>query len=442
MKNMNNLNGMKKYMYLGFGILLLSASAPAQVPAPKQTKSILLSNGTAHIGNGTVIENSYIGFKDGKLVLVADATSSKIDPAQYEIIVDAKGKHVYPGLIAPSATIGLIEIGAVRATNDMQETGKYNPNIRALIAYNTDSKIIPTVRTNGVLLAQVCPRGGRISGTSSIMMMDGWNWEDAVLRTDDGIHLNWPNMMSRTGWWAEPGPTTRNKNYDNEMEEMKKFFLDAKAYNEVEKPEETNVRFKAMKGLFSGTQTLYVHANYVKELSEAVFFAQKMGVKKMVIVGGKDSWMITDLLKENNIAVIVNRVHELPDLPEQDIDLPYKLPYLLHKAGVSFCLNNEGDMEQIHTRNLPFMAGTAAAYGLSKEEALMSITLSAAKILGIDKVCGSLEEGKDATLFISTGDALDITTNNVTHAYIQGRAIDLNNEQKELYEMYMKKYGK
>lgn len=429
--------------HISLSLLFFASAALAQTPtpAPTQTKSILIKNGTAHIGNGTVIENAYIGFKDGKLTLVADATTSKIDPAKFDVTVDASGKQVYPGFIASNSTLGLMEIGAVRATNDMQEVGKYNPNIRALIAYNTDSKIIPTVRTNGVLLAQVCPRGGRISGTSSIMMLDGWNWEDAVLRADDGIHVNWPSIISRN-WWAENPTATKNKDYDNEVEELVKFFNDSKAYNEADKQDETNVRFKAMKGVFDGARTLYIHANYVKEISAAVFFAQKMGIKKIVIIGGKDAWMITDLLKENNVSVILNRLHDLPDLPEQDVDLPYKIPYLLQKAGIPFCLNNEGDMEQIQTRNLPFLAGTAAAYGLTKEEALMSVTLSAAKILGIDNVCGSLEEGKDATLFISTGDALDMKTNNVTNAYIQGKTIDLNNEQKALYEMYMKKYGK
>ena len=166
-----------------------------------------------------------------------------------------------------------------------------------------------------------------------------------------------------------------------------------------------------------------------------------MGVKKTVIVGGTDAWMVTDLLKENNVSVMVNRVHDLPNNEDDDIDLPYKLPALLQKAGILFCLENSGDMEQIHTRNLPFLAGTACTYGLTKEEALSSITFNAAKILGIDKQVGSLEVGKEATLFVSTGDALDIKTNNVEWAFIRGKKLDLNNEQKALNERYLQKYG-
>jgi imidazolonepropionase-like amidohydrolase len=198
---------------------------------------------------------------------------------------------------------------------------------------------------------------------------------------------------------------------------------------------------EAMKGVFDGNKILFVHANYVKEIQDAVHFAKEVGVKRMVIVGGRDSWMVTDLLKENNIAVMVNRVHDLPARAEDDIDLPYTLPYLLQKAGVLFCLENSGDMEAIHARNIPFLAGTAAAYGLTKEEALAAITLNTAKILGIDSSTGSLEEGKDATLFVSEGDALDIRTNHVLLAFIRGKNLDLSNEQQVLYHKYMKKYG-
>ncbi len=410
-------------------------------PAPPQKKSVLLMNGTAHIGNGEVIENSLVGFRNGKIDLVADATTAKIDPSKYDTIIKIPGKHVYPGFISANSSIGLIEIGAVRATNDLQDVGGMVPHLRAMIAYNTDSKIIPTVRTNGVLLAQVTPRGNTLSGTSAIMKMDGWNWEDATYKADDGVHLNWPSLFRRMGWWAEPGGVEKSKNYDSQKEEIIKFFNDAKAYNEGPKTEK-NLRYEAMAGVFTGKQTLYIHASYIKELVEAINFSKKYGVKRMVLVGAMDSWMITDMLKENNISVMLGRIHELPTRPEDDVDLPYKTPYLLQKAGVSFCLQNEGDMEQIHTRNLPFYAGTAVAHGLTKEEGLMSITLSVAKILGIDNACGSLEENKDATLFISKGDALDMLTNNVELAWLLGRTIDLNNEQTFLYKQYMKKYGK
>ncbi len=409
-----------------------------------QNKSVLIMNGIAHLGTDSIIQNSIIGIKDGKIILVADATTAKLDKSAYDEVIDASGKNIYPGIIAPNSTLGLTEIDAVRATADYREVGKILPNVRSLIAFNTDSKIIPTVRTNGILLAQITPRGGLVSGTSSVLMLNGWNWEDAAYKIDDGIHINWPRMQSRKFLDEDniyPGPIEKNKDYQKQTDELKKLFADAKAYNETETKEEKNLRFEAMKGLFSGTQTLYIHTDDAKEIIEAVNFAKNNAINKVAIVGGKDTWMVTDLLKQNNVAVVVSRVHALPDHPEDDINLPFKLPALLQKAGVLFCLNNEGDMEAMGTRNLPFMAGTAAAYGLTKEQALKSITLNTAKILGIDKTTGSIEVGKDANIFISTGDALDMRTNNVERAFIKGITIDLNNDQKALYEKYKTKYG-
>ncbi len=425
---------MKNLIYIFFFFVIAIATA--------QPQGTILVGGIAHLGTDSVIQNSVIGIREGKIVLVANELSS-YNKTDYAEIINVSGKHIYPGIIAPNSTLGLTEIEAVRATNDFREVGSILPNIRSLIAYNTDSKVIPTIRSNGILMAQITPRGGLVSGTSSILMLDGWNWEDAVYKTDDGIHINWPRMQTRKFLDednTELGPYEKNKEYIKQIDELKKLFSDAKAYSQVEKPEEKNLRLESMKGLFNGTQTVFIHADYVKEIIEAIYFA-KQNMLKVAIVGGKDSWMVTDMLRENNIAVVLSRVHDLPQRSEEDVDLPYKLPYLLQKAGVLFCLNNEGDMEAMGTRNLPFMAGTAAAYGLTKEQALRSITLNTAKILGIDKTAGSIEVGKDATLFISTGDALDMRTNNIEKAYIKGNSIDLNNDQKILYEKYKKKYG-
>lgn len=435
---------MKNFLLLSIAFSFTYLFAQNPVPAPPQTKSILLLGGIAHIGNGKVIENSALGFKDGKIILVADATTIRLQSGAYDTTITITGKQVYPGFIAPNSTLGLNEIEAVRATRDFSETGSYNPNVRSISSYNSDSKIPPTVRTNGVLLAQITPRSGTISGTSSILELDGWNWEDMALKTDDGIHLNWPHMYKRSREkdedFNEMPPLKKNEDYDKQKNELEKFFSDAKAYGQTT-PEEKNLRLEAMKGIFSGEKILYVHVNYAKEIEDAVHFSKEGGVKKMVIVGGTDSWKVADMLKENNIPVMVNRVHDLPARTDDDVDLPYKLPALLQKAGVLFCLENSGDMEEMQERNLPFNAGTAAAYGLTKEEALASITLSTAKILGIDSRVGSLEQGKDATLFISTGDALDMKSNNVEWAFIRGKKLDLSNEQKVLYEKYLKKYG-
>ena len=418
----------------------VSVHAQYVTPAGKQANSILLYGGIAHIGDGTVIEKSAIALIAGKISFVKDLSKETIDKAAFTEIIDISGKQVYPGIIAPSSIIGLEEISAVRATLDDAEVGRINPNVRSAIAYNTDSKIIPTVRSNGILVAQVTPRGGLISGTSSIMELDGWNWEDALLKADDGVHLNWPTMFRRSGGEDDPGNIEKNKEYEKQIAPLTKIFADAKAYNEGSQPEK-DLKLESMRGLFNGTKNLYIHTNLSKEIIESVNFAKKSGVKKIIIVGGKDSWKITGFLKENNVPVLLCRLHELPDRSDDAIDAVYTTAAFLQNEGILFALNYEGSMEAIGMRNLPFVAGTAVAYGLTKEQALMSITYNTAKILSIDDRIGSIAAGKDATLFISTGDALDMKTNNVELAYIRGKKIMLDNEQKMLYNVYKNKYG-
>jgi len=414
---------------------IISAQAQNPAPAPAQNESIIIMNGTAHLGNGKVIENSVIGFENGKITLVGDATVIKLEEGHYKKKINAFGKHVYPGFINCNSTLGLTEIDLVRSTHDDYEVGDLNPNVRSIIAYNTDSKIPPTVRSNGVLMEQIVPQGGTISGQSSVVVLDAWNWEDAAYKTDEGIHLNWPQMYVAKYPGADPEDKQRER-MNKEMTNIEQLFKEAKAYA-VSVPAEKNLRFESMKGLFNGTKKLYVHCGYVKEIESAVLFCKKYGIK-MVLVDGQDAWRVAALLKENNIPVILGRLHSLPPREDEDVDLPYKLPYLLKQAGVDYALSIGGSWQ---TRNLGFMAGTSAGYGITKEEALMSITLSPAKILGIDNSTGTLETGKDATLFISSGDALDMRTNNVVNAYINGREINLDDVQKQLDAKYKTKYG-
>lgn len=416
--------------------LLLSTLLSAQ-----NKKHILLKNAVAHIGNGEVIENSLVSIKDGKIDLVADARLIKIDITRFDTTIDLFGKHIYPGLIAPNCILGLQEAESVRQTSDYAEVGEFNPHIRSLIAYNAESKILETVKTNGVLYTQSTPRDGVISGMSSVLATDGWNWEDAVIRADDGVHVNFPKSIQRRGWWAEPQPSDKNNKYTEQVNELSAFFENALAYYNTANVTEKNLRFEAMKGIFDGSKNLYIHSDYVKDIIGAINFSKKFNIKKMVLVGGKDSYKITKMLRENNVAVMVNRLHDLPDLPEAETDLLYKLPYLLQKDSVLFCLQNQGDMEAMNARNIAFLAGTAAAYGLTKEQALQSVTLNTAKILGIDKLVGSIETGKLASIVVSEGDILDMKTNKIILAYINGRQLNLNNFQLDLYKKYSNKLG-
>lgn len=435
------LSPMKRYTTLLLLIMLGCCATRAQqnpVPAPPQKKSVLIMNGVAHIGNGQVIDNAAIGFREGKLDLVADARTIRLSANAYDTVIEASGMHIYPGFIACNSTLGLHEIDAVRAFNDVAEVGSFKPSVRSAIAYNTDSEILPTVRSNGVLLAQITPRGGTISGVSSVMQLDAWNWEDALIKEDDGIHLNWPQVFHRH---SDKGKQTieRVKTYDQQLREIELFFTEARAYF-ASGSAHTEVRFEALRGVVNGTQNLYVHADEARAILEALNFKTRLKIPKVVIVGGYDSWLVADELKTSGVPVMLRRVHGLPWYEDDDLDLNFALPGRLHEAGVTFCIQNEGDMERANTRNLPFQAGTCVAYGLPYEEAVKAITLTPATILGISASCGSLEDGKDATLFISRGDALDMMTNQLTHAFIQGRSIDLSSKQTELYLKYKQKY--
>jgi len=424
-------------LVLIFGISLLAKAQ--QVPGQKQTKSILILNATAHLGTGKIIENSLIGFKDGKIILVTDA-NQKVDLSGYDVKIEAKGKHVYPGFIAPNSTLGLVEIDAIKASDDEDEIGSMNPHVRSLIAYNADSKVIETVRPNGVLIAQIAPRGGRISGTSSIVQLDAWSWKDAVIQENDGMHLNFPASFRRSGSWFEPGTIEVNKDYIKQVEEINAFIASAKAYL-AETPKEKNLTFESTKKLFDGSQTLFINANEEKQIIDAVQLCKENGIKKVVIVGGYEAYKTADLLLQNNISVLLRNIHDMPRSDDDDYDLPFKLAKILTDKGLLIGLENSGNMERMQSRNFPFLAGTCAAYGLDREQALQLITLNTAKILGIDTQFGSLEVGKDATLFISDGDALDMRTNNLTSAFIQGRQLSLETHQTNLNKKYKQKYN-
>lgn len=430
-----------QYIYKLLPVFFASVSIYAQqIPSPKQTKSVLILNATAHLGNGNVIQNSAIGFKDGKITLVADATTIRLAANAYDTTIDASGKHVYPGFIAANTTLGLVEIDAVKSSDDQEEIGSFNPNVRSIIAYNSESKVVETVRPNGILIAQVTPRGGRISGTSSIVQLDAWSWQDAIVKENDGIHLNFPSSFKRSGSWFEPGLIEANKDYPKQAEEINAFLINAKVYNQGSS-KERNIVLEATKGLFDGTQTLYIHADEEKQIVDAIQLAVDNQIKKIVIVGGFEAYKAADALQKYNVGVLLRRVHDMPTSDDQDVNLPYKMAKILTDKGIVVGLENSGDHERMSVRNLPFLAGTCAAFGLDKEKAVQLITLNTAKLLGIDTSCGTLETGKDATLFISEGDALDMRTNKLTSAFIQGRTIILETFQTKLNDKFKAKFN-
>ncbi|MES2882965.1 MAG: amidohydrolase family protein [Bacteroidota bacterium] len=436
---------MKKILLILTLSLSLGVVAQENVyPAAKQTATIVITNATVHVGNGNTINNASIVITDGKIT----AVGANITPPAGATRVDATGKHVYPGLILPVSNLGLVEIGAVRASNDAQEIGDMNPNIHSLSAYNSDSKVINTLRSNGILLANVVPQGSFVAGQSSVVQLDAWNLEDAAYNKNAGLHVYMPLLLPRPQFGRGGGgggprgdgqpQTDPVKEGLEKIDGLKMFFREAKAYNSQATHETTNLKFASVKNLYDKKQKLYVHANTVKQMLIALDFVKEFGFD-MVIVGGSDSWQIAELLKQNNVSVVLGQPHSLPTLTDDDVDQPYKTAAALQKAGVLFSITD--DDGQTRGRNLAFNAGTAAAYGLTKEQALQAITLNPAKIMGVGDKTGSIEVGKDANIIISEGDILDMRTSNVTDAYIQGRKIDLTDKHKQLNDRYKRKYG-
>lgn len=419
--------------------LMVAVAAMAQVPEPAkpQARPILLMNGTAHLGNGDVIENSAIAFDKGKITLVADARTIRIDLTQYEVI-NIEGQHVYPGLILPNTTLGLEETASVRATIDHTEIGEINAHIRSVVAYSTDSEIIATLRYNGILLAQSTPNGGLVSGRSSIMKLDGWNWEDAAYVTDDGLHVRWPAKAFNPRWWMGETQSRPNPRYKEQIGAIEKFLEDAAAYAKSPSGAVPNLVLEAARTLFDGKQRAFLHVDTRPEIMESVQLFKKYNIANIVLVGARDAYYAMDFIKEHNVPVLVDQVHRLPAKEDEDVDLPYKLPALLHKEGIMVGLTYP---RLQNSRNLPFFAGTLVAHGLGKEEALKLVTSNTAKILGIDKVTGTIEQGKDANLVVSAGDLLDMRSNRVTYAFITGMMINLDGKQQALYERFKNKYS-
>ena len=410
-------------------------------PAKEYKGLMFIKNGTVHVGNGQVLENATVKINNGKIEQVGTGISI---PADNVVVIDAAGKHVYPALILSNSNLGLVEVNSIRASNDLSEIGDYNASVRSIVAYNTDSKVINTLKQTGVLLANVVPQGGIISGTSSVVQLDAWNWEDAAYAMDNGIHYNMPELFNRPNPFAaffgggNQPPSDPVKQGLEEIAQTKAFLKEAKAYVNTADKKEVNLRFESVKGLFDKSKKFYIHADIVKQLLMAIDFKKELDIE-VVVVGGSESFQVADLLKQNNIPVIVSQMHALPTLSDDAVDQPYKLPAQLQAAGVLFAIND--DDGQHRGKNLPFNAGTAVAYGLTKEQALSAITLNAAKILGISDRTGSIEVGKDANIVISAGDILDMRSNNITNAILQGRQLNLTDKHKQLYERYKYKYG-
>lgn len=407
--------------------------ALSPTPADVQSETIVYRNAIIHVGNGEVIENGTLAFENGKITRIG-----KFKDSWKESDIDLKGKHIYPGFILPNTNLGINEVGSIRATKDDTETGQNNANVRSIVAYNTDSEITPTLKFNGILLAQSTPRGGLVSGLSSIVQLDAWNWEDAAVKVDDGIHVNWPSpMKAEFDFSTFTVKMVKNKNYQEQLKIVTSLFEDARSNNH-KLNNQVNLKLDAVSPVFNGSRAVYVHTDNSKSIVTSINYFKGLGVKNLVLVTGQSIEPVIGFVKQSGVPVIVASTHDLPDRQDSSVDDGYTTAIKLHKAGILVGLGYQSTMS---SRNLAFTAGTLVNYGMEKEQALKLITENTAKILRINDVYGSLAVGKSATLFITNGDALDMRSNVLEAAYIDGRNLNLVGRQQELNERFLDKYN-
>ncbi len=412
-----------------------TALALPPAPAPAQAQPIALVGGQLHLGDGEVIADGTLVFDAGRITAIG-ARADVVIPGNAQRI-DVAGQRVYPGLVLLDTELGLVEVEAVRATVDTTELGELNPEVQAASAYNVDSELIPATRFNGILTAQTTPQGGVISGRSAVMQMDAWTGEDALLRADDGLWLNWPAPRAPKFDFATFSVTLAdNPEYARQMAELETLFADARAHL-ASGTSARNLKLEALAAVLAGTSRLYIRTESAADFERALAFTDRHGVRQLAWFGAAEAATLIPLLVAREIPVVIGGLHRLPQYNDSAFDEPFRLAARVHQAGVRVAITYPGTM---NARNLPFLAGTAIAYGVPAEDALAMITRVPAELLGLGEELGTLAVGKRATLFVSHGDALDMSGNDLQQAFIDGRQIDLIGRQQQLYQRYRARY--
>jgi imidazolonepropionase-like amidohydrolase len=408
----------------------------------------LLQHAIIHTVSGDIVTNGSVLINAGKIVRVFDARESETVLGDQNI--DLKGEHLYPGLIALDSALGLTEIEAVRATQDTTEVGDYTPDVQSWISVNPDSELIPVARANGITHIEPAPRGGFVAGVSGVMALEGWTTEEMTIKHPAALHVYWPEMRLDT----TPRERLRDKTKFKSLEEQSKdraaklksfeeFFLEARAYarqrDAIAKstlPDPgINPPWEAMLPAVRGEIPLMVHAEDLRDIKAAVNWA-KTNDFKIILVGGRDAWLAADLLATNKIPVIYECTFNQPMRESDSYDVNFKAPEVLRKAGVTVAFSNgsRGDAAAL-AKNLPYLAAQSVAFGLPENEALKGLTLYPAQLLGVQARLGSIETGKEATLFACDGDILDIRAN-VKQMWISGKEVSLESRHTRLYEKY------
>lgn len=403
--------------------LLATTSASAE--------TVALTNATVHPVSGPAIANATVVVEDGLIEAVGVEIAI---PADAEVI-DLGGLHLYPGFVHAMSALGLTEISSVAATQDLDELGENNADLRAEAAWNADSLLLPVAAWGGVLTAHIGLRGGVFTGASAVMRVDGWNWEDMTVRSGAGMHVRYPQV----GGGDEEDEEEAREAREKALATINDTLDEARAYQKAKAAGrfEANAKLEGLLPVLDGSMPLYIHARERNQIASALDWVAEQGIESTVLVTSYDAQYVAERLAEEQVAVILDGVLTLPNRRWEAYDTPLVAAAKLHEAGVRFAINGQsGDFNAAHARDLPLHAAWAAAHGLPKDVALRSVTLSAAEILGVADRLGSIEPGKEATFFAASGDPLEILTA-IERVWVRGRELDRNdNHQWRLYQRY------
>ena len=402
-------------------------AASARTPAPAQSQPIAIVGGTVHTVSHGVIEEGTVVFADGKLT----AVGAEVAVPEGAVVIDATGKHVHPGFIHSRSSLGLSEIGRISESTDLEELGEINPMIRAQVAYHSASEHLSVAAVHGVTTVVPAPRGSLIAGMPAAMMTDGWTWEEMTLREGLGMVIEWPAMGNL-------------ERYARELARLQEAFDKSRRYRQAREasgeggvpdhPRDT--RWEALLPVLDRELPVIISVGDLRQIQAAVSWGEQEGLR-VILAGGRDLGRVAEQLAGREVGVMVTGVFDGPAHPWEGYDEGYQTARRLHEAGVPFCI--AGDAGPAYTYRLAHHAAAAVAFGLAPEQGLAAITLDAARVLGIDDLLGSLEPGKDATLVISRGRPLEIGTK-TEQVFIRGRAIDMTDKHKRLYQHYLEKH--
>jgi imidazolonepropionase-like amidohydrolase len=410
-------------------------SASNQIPGAAQIDPVALVGGTVHTVSGDNIVNGTVLFVDGTITAVGQDVTIPANARR----IDVSGQHVYPGMIDAASMLGLSEIASVRGGNDYDEVGELTPEARPEIAVNPDSEHLPVTRANGITSALTIPTGGLIAGMAALLRMDGWTNDDLVIKAPAALVVNWPKMYINRRQGAEPTADEQVKKRDGKIRKLRDAFAAARAYEKARGADASSardLRAEALLPVLHREVPVLVIVRSVRQVKAALDWSEQEDVR-LIIGGSGDIWRAGAELAQR-APVIYWNTYNLPTHIDDPYDAAYTVPRKLHEAGVLFCLAHTGGWIGF-ARYLPEEAARAAAYGLPREEALKAVTLYPAQIFGVEDRLGSIEVGKEATLVVTDGDLLELTSH-VRMEFIAGREVDLSSRHTQLYDKYKTKY--